>query len=80
MMFAIEDSGIGIEPDRLARLVSLLNAPDAPHRDRSPEESYGLRNVHRRLLLHYGADAGLKIESTPGVGTRISFILPVTEE
>ncbi|MGV2685690.1 hypothetical protein GNF82_15205, partial [Clostridium perfringens] len=37
---------------------------------------YGLRNVHKRLLLHYGKDAGLRVESTEGVGTRVMFTIP----
>jgi signal transduction histidine kinase/DNA-binding response OmpR family regulator len=37
----------------------------------------GLSNVHRRLLAQYGR--GLEIESTPGVGTRVSFHFPLRE-
>ncbi|MBB6673094.1 cache domain-containing sensor histidine kinase [Cohnella nanjingensis] len=77
MTFAVEDTGIGIEPDKLQRIVARLNEPEAP--DLTARDHYGLRNVHQRLLLHYGADAGLLIESTAGAGTRVSFTLPVTE-
>ncbi|MNJ04920.1 hypothetical protein D3C73_1659100 [compost metagenome] len=47
---------------------------------RSPQGSYGLRNVHKRLLLHYGKDSGLRVESTEGEGTRVSFTIPCKGE
>jgi two-component system sensor histidine kinase YesM len=41
---------------------------------------YGLRNVNERLLLHYGTDALLEVDSREGGGTRISFSIPILEE
>lgn len=78
MTFTVEDSGAGIAPDKLASIRTRLNEPEDVHGE--SKDHYGLRNVNLRLLLHYGADAGLKIESTEGVGTIISFSLPVTED
>lgn len=41
-----------------------------------PEHSYGLSNVHKRLLSIYGEQGGLRIETSAG-GTDISFcVLP----
>jgi two-component system sensor histidine kinase YesM len=78
MVFTVEDSGAGIEPDKLALILARLNEPEDTRGE--SKDHYGLRNVHLRLLLHYGAEAGLKIESKVGVGTKISFALPVTED
>jgi two-component system, sensor histidine kinase YesM len=78
MTFVIEDTGVGMEPGKLQDIRDRLTPPD----DRTVivQGSYGLRNVHQRLLLHYGHEAGLRIESTEGIGTRVMFTIPVTEE
>jgi two-component system LytT family sensor kinase len=39
----------------------------------------GLSNVHARLLSLFGPAAGLRIESTPSRGTRVSFWVPNRE-
>ncbi|QMV42504.1 sensor histidine kinase [Cohnella cholangitidis] len=80
MTFVVDDTGIGMEPEKLREVQYRLNPPD--DRDREPivQGSYGLRNVHQRLLLHYGNEAGLKIESMEGIGTRVTFTLPALEE
>lgn len=76
--FTVEDTGVGIPPDKLANIRSALGDEDEP--SVVPQGSYGLRNVNRRLLLHYGVEAGLVIDSAVGAGTRVSFTIPVSEE
>ncbi|CAM4124266.1 sensor histidine kinase [Paenibacillus alkaliterrae] len=79
MNFVVDDTGTGMEPDRLSDVLSRLYPPD--DREQPIEQgSYGLRNVHQRLLLHYGNEAGLTIESMEGIGTRVTFTIPVMEE
>lgn len=80
MKFIVEDTGIGIEPARLRELRRSLNVHEGASRGKGTKSSYGLRNVHQRLQLHYGHESGLVIESEPGKGTAISFIIPLTEE
>lgn len=60
---SVEDDGQGIPADRLA----LLLMPDAGH-------GIGLWNIDRRLRKLFGK--GLDIESSPGIGTRVSYIIP----
>lgn len=36
----------------------------------------GLTNVHERIQVNYGSEYGLKVESTYGSGTKVTFILP----
>lgn len=81
MSFAVEDTGVGIEEERLMHLRShLLTGEDNEQlRSSDSDSGYGLSSVHRRLRLHYGSGAGLHIESSPGSGTRISFTIPVLE-
>lgn len=79
MTFIVDDTGVGMEPDRLREVLSRLNSTED---DRNPNTngSYGLWNVHQRLLLHYGNEVGLAIESMKGIGTRVTFTIPVLGE
>lgn len=79
--FTVADDGIGIATERLNWLRTQLSEHPAPHEMGRPTKGgYGLRNVHNRLVLHYGKDAGLIVESTEGEGTRIMFTIPNTED
>lgn len=89
MKFVVEDTGIGMDEMKLRDIQGQLTEAnlqlgllsDAAKEARAPVTSYGLINVHRRLLLHYGSGSGLVVESTVGAGTRISFRIPLgTEE
>ncbi|MGZ7443207.1 histidine kinase [Paenibacillus sp. TH7-28] len=44
-----------------------------------PHAGYGLGNVHERLLLHYGRDSGLEVDSREGEGTEVAFSIPIME-
>lgn len=74
--FAVSDDGAGIEADRLAELRALLSETGQERQVVLKQSSYGLRNVHQRLMLHYGGDCGLELQSRPTQGTRISFVIP----
>lgn len=77
----VADNGAGINPDRLQRLEAALGMEGEsgePPLDSSG--SYGLRNVHARLVMHYAGNSGLKLESVLGQGTKVSFIIPVQKE
>ncbi|OBZ08577.1 sensor histidine kinase [Bacillus sp. FJAT-26390] len=80
--FAVEDTGVGIDAGKLAAIYKELHGPDDRKRERERLErgSYGLRNVHKRLQLHYGTESGLRIESTERIGTRVSFLVPMLNE
>ncbi|MBC8015819.1 MAG: histidine kinase [Sporomusaceae bacterium] len=60
----IEDDGVGIEGEKLARLLS----------DKSKEQGVGLLNIHHRLLRLYGR--GLEIRSEVGHGTCVRLVIP----
>lgn len=67
----VQDNGKGISAERLAFIRSQMNSGlDA-------DENVGLRNVYRRLRLHYGYLVDLTIDSAPHQGTKISFRIPV---
>lgn len=72
--FTITDNGVGITPERLEQVIHTLESTE----DRDGER-IGLRNVHDRLKLSYGAEYGLTIESRPDVGTVIFFCIPMED-
>ncbi|GGH36566.1 cache domain-containing sensor histidine kinase [Paenibacillus segetis] len=79
--FTVTDDGIGIAPERLNWLRTQLSEhPVAHEKERPTKGGYGLRNVHNRLVLHYGKEAGLIVDSTEGEGTRIMFTIPDSED
>nr|WP_079161248.1 histidine kinase [Streptomyces fodineus] len=63
----IEDNGVGMEPDRLRRI---LRGEDGP------ATGIGLRNVDERLRQVYGEEHGLVIETGVGAGTKITIRVP----
>ena len=72
LMLAVSDDGIGITPERLKEVrAALLGA------DKKEGGAYGVLNVHQRLVLNYGGDYGLSIESEYGQGTICSIRHPL---
>ncbi|MGW4425245.1 sensor histidine kinase [Streptosporangium sp. NPDC004631] len=67
---SVEDDGIGMDPDRLRRIL----AGDAD--ERSGTGGVGLANVDERLRQVYGDEYGLVAETGEGAGTRVSVRLP----
>lgn len=63
--FTIMDNGIGIPHEKLSALLT------------TDSSGYGLKNVHERLILAYGKDSGLTINSIPKQSTMISFKIPM---
>ena len=64
------DDGIGMDGEQLRQLQRFINGDDDAQM-KTRGHGVGLRNIHNRLKLYYGEQYGLKIESTPGVGTTI---------
>lgn len=68
----VRDNGVGMD-ERLIRQVLQEKTMD-----RNALNSIGLGNVHRRLQLLYGNACGLTIESTIGVGTTVTVVIPTS--
>ena len=75
MHLEIRDNGVGIPKDRLIRLQKSI---DEQYDD--AQFGIGLRNVNLRLKILYGEAAGLRIESVPERGTKITVILPAQKK
>ena len=67
----VRDNGAGMEAEQVAFLRDLLGngGRDA--------KNIGIRNVARRLQLHFDGQCEFRVESTPGYGTSIELRLPI---
>ncbi|WP_210340748.1 cache domain-containing sensor histidine kinase [Alkalicoccobacillus gibsonii] len=71
VIISVQDNGVGMTEERLEQIDAMLEEKETNGQNR-----IGLRNVHQRLKLMYGADAGLNIMSEQGKGTYIQFSIP----
>jgi len=67
--FRVVDNGMGMTGAQQESLRLSMETLNVHH--------IGLANVHRRLQLYYGDEAGIKIKSKPGWGCVMEFCLPV---
>jgi two-component system sensor histidine kinase YesM len=65
---AVRDDGVGMSPEKVATLLEDTGEGTADH--------IGLRNVHERIQLHFGAEYGLRFESQMHQGTTVTIVLP----
>lgn len=70
LLITIADDGVGMSEERR----------EAVLRKEASMNRVGLRNIHDRIQINYGTEYGLGIESQEGVGTTITFILPIYRE
>ncbi|WP_251495179.1 MULTISPECIES: sensor histidine kinase [Paenibacillus] len=66
----IEDNGIGMDADNVMK--GMLEPPVS-------KKGYALNNIVNRLSLFYGEDAGIKLTSLPGKGSRTEIWMPIRE-
>jgi len=73
------DNGMGMEPDRLAEMQSKLERITR-HTDRvwNSGTSIGLLNAASRMVMHFGPDYGMRMESKLGQGTKVIVTIPCT--
>ncbi len=73
LLLEVNDDGIGMTPDRLQCVLRELSegASESAH-----DGGYGLKNVHSRIRLYYGAEWGITLRSERGGGTQVLIRLP----
>lgn len=76
--FIVRDNGVGMSPDEAESLRRQLRTGERRplSDDAGAGSGYGLFNVQRRLQLHYGEGASLRIDSKEGEGTAVTFSIP----
>lgn len=75
LCFCVEDDGVGILPEKVLEINEIL-------RGKKPNENhygYGMFNINERIKLAYGAEYGLVVNSTYGVGTKVEVWHPIIE-
>lgn len=75
LLFHISDDGCGMDQATLDKLNDSLKHELPPKK--SINGGIGMKNVHQRVQLQYGAAYGIEVFSEPGVGTDVILSLPL---
>lgn len=79
MVIEVENDGPGLAASELEELRGKIYNHD--YDGRSSHDHIGLRNIHERLVLNYGSNAGLEVYSPGGLGFKVRLIIPpITKE
>lgn len=73
ILISVKDNGTGMTPEQLNHVNDKM-----PDLDKEGHTGIGIRNVDRRIRLHYGDAYGITIKSTLGKGTTVSLRIPKT--
>ena len=79
LLIVVMDNGVGVEPERLAQIMELLQDHDISAGVANGEVSVGMKNVYDRIRINCGDGYGYSIESVPGFGTVVTYHLPIWE-
>ena len=74
----VTDNGVGMSKETLEALQKKLD--EGITAENLAADSIGLSNVHRRLILSYGREYGLTVNSAPDQGTAVSFRIPISSQ
>lgn len=73
----VRDNGVGMSDEQVSALnESLLDSRNVQACPNGAARGYALFNINRRIQLAYGHDYGIRVFSTPHVGTNIMVCLP----
>lgn len=70
LLITVTDRGEGMDEEELARCRFVISSEDGG------TDSIGMRNVNRRIRLHYGEEYGLSVESRKHEGTVVTLRMP----
>lgn len=76
----VMDDGVGMEEDQVRIMQETLDNPEIGKTDANGRLSVGMKNVYDRIKLNCGKEYGFGIESFQGVGTIVTYRLPIWEE
>ncbi|GIP35720.1 sensor histidine kinase [Paenibacillus sp. J2TS4] len=72
MILTVQDNGVGMDRDKLRKIQGFLSSGS----EVAQGERIGIKNVHDRIKLQYGASYGVTVESILGEGTKVRLSLP----
>lgn len=73
LLITVEDDGVGMTPQQLARIFEKKEAD-------GESSKIGVCNVNERLQLFFGSEAQMKYYSEPGRRTMVMLVLPIVRE
>ena len=73
------DVGVGMDEEQVRIMQESLDDPEIGKVDANGCLSVGMKNVYDRIKLNCGKEYGFRIESFLGVGTIVTYHLPVWE-
>lgn len=76
----VMDDGVGMDEERVKQMQEALDQPKAGKIDQNSRVSVGMKNVYDRIKLNCGKEYGFTIESVIGMGTIVTYYLPIWEE
>ena len=76
----VRDDGVGMDEEQVRIMQESLDDPEIGKVDANGCLSVGMKNVYDRIKLNCGKEYGFRIESFLGVGTIVTYHLPVWEE
>lgn len=72
ILFKVTDNGIGMEEEKIIAINRCINGEE------QITKCIALRNVNKRIKLHFGEKYGIYLSGKPHEGTEVSVKLPVT--
>ncbi|MBW5446495.1 HAMP domain-containing protein [Cohnella sp. CFH 77786] len=79
MVIEVENDGPGLTASELEELRGKIYNPE--YDGWSSHDHIGLKNIHERLVLNYGSNAGLEVYSPGGRGFKVCLVIPqITKE
>jgi len=72
LLFEVTDDGIGIAPEKMTELEEALKNEEV-----LGDHHFALKNINSQIKLAYGKEYGLRIESEPGAGTKVTMKIPL---
>jgi len=80
VIIEVFDNGAGFSPDKLIELQNALETCEAGDFPEPGLSGVALTNIQRRILLWFGDDYGLSVDSAPHNGSTLTIRLPAIHE
>ena len=81
LSLTVVDDGVGMTPEMVEDLQeSLREPPRVSELGYKNKQSIGIRNIHARIVLYYGGEYGIFLESAEGKGSAFTVSIPLISE
>ena len=76
----VMDDGVGMTEEQIGQIKKALENPEIGAAGQEEKISVGMKNVYDRIKLNCGLKYGFTVHSVRGMGTSVTFQLPIWEE